>query len=682
MSASPEPSQIPAPERVRNLAIVAHINAGKTTLCERILVATGRQRYFGEVDSGTAAMDWLREEQERGISIEAAVTHVAWREHRLQLVDTPGHVDFGSEVERSLRVVDGAIVVIDAVRGVESQTEAVWRRLDALAIPRLIFVNKLDRSTANLAKAMASIHERLTASAVLLDIPIRDSSEVGFHCADLLDADLRSSARATAADPASLAQARLLERLGEVDDHVLAAYVEERSVSVAEIRAAIRRVTCARSFVPVLCGSALRDVGVRRMLDAVVHYLPGTAQHPLADRSSLGSARGDQRPVLGALVFAEGPQEDGGGDTVLVRVFTGALAVGDCVESQRSEPHRLVALYDVHADQLTPIDRCGPGSILALRTDPPIRLGDTLREPGSDLVLESPAFAAPVLARSLEPDRSENRALVEQATRRLAAADPTLTVLVDEATGDLLIAGMGELHLDVFRDRLERRLGNVFAMGPLRVLRRLVPRQAAASRVRVERILGSVHDDDTATLGNAGATAEVAIEPAPDRGLNLRWAVPPSETATLERFAPEIRREILEEIESLVRRGAGGDAYADLVVEVRHVEAEPSLPAAVPLIQEAVGQALREAMDGSQPRREAPCVVVTVELPHDSVRPVLADLRSRAAEIVEIGGDSERARILARVPLAEVLGWTTQLRSRTKGQGVHTMIPAGWVAEA
>ncbi|MGE0142879.1 MAG: GTP-binding protein [Planctomycetota bacterium] len=682
MSGSLHPSQNVAPERVRNLAIVAHINAGKTTLCERILVATGRQRYFGEVDSGTAAMDWLREEQERGISIEAAVTHVAWREHRLQLVDTPGHVDFGSEVERSLRVVDGAIVVIDAVRGVESQTEAVWRRLDALAIPRLIFVNKLDRSTADLAKAMASIHERLTPSAVLLDIPIHDSTEVGFHCADLLESDLQPGERANAADPASLERTRLLERLGEVDDHVLAAYVEERTVSVEEVRDAISRATLARRFVPVLCGSALRDVGVRRMLDAVVDYLPGPTHHPLAKQSSLAAARAGACSDLGALVFAEGPEDDGGDGTVLVRVFAGAVAVGECVESQRGEAHRLAALYDVHADQLTPIDWSGVGGILALRAVPPVRLGDTLRAPGSDLVLESPVFAAPVLARSLEPDRSENRATVEQATRRLAAADPTLSVLVDEATGDLLIAGMGELHLDVFRDRLARHLGNTFAMGPLRVLRRLVPMHSAASRVRVERMLGPAADTDAATAGAADATAEVAIEPAPGRGLNLRWAVPPTETAAMESFAPDIRREILEEIESLVRRGVGGDSFADLVVEVRHVEVQPSLPAAVPLILEAVGQALREAMEESGARREAPSVVVTVDLPHDSVRPVLADLRSRSAEIVEIGGDSERARLLARVPLAQVLGWTTQLRSRTRGQGVHTMIPAGWVTDA
>ena len=287
----------PDVDRIRNLAIVAHINAGKTTLTERILVVSGRQRSFGEVDSGLAAMDWRREEQERGISIHAAVTQVQWRGFRIQLVDTPGHVDFAAEVNSSLRVADAAIVVIDGVRGVEPQTEAVWRRLDEEGLPRLVFVNKLDRAVADLQASLRSIETRFRVRCVLLDVPRRDADGTLESCVDLLDE------RAGVGACASLPREELLALLGEHDPDLCAAYVEGRIPARDAVRAVLRRVTLARDVVPVLCGSALRDVGVGLLLDAVCQLLPSPRERSGAVKAALGTACGDRSASAVALVF-------------------------------------------------------------------------------------------------------------------------------------------------------------------------------------------------------------------------------------------------------------------------------------------------------------------------------------------------------------------------------------------
>ncbi|MDA1221588.1 MAG: GTP-binding protein, partial [Planctomycetota bacterium] len=371
----PLPERRFEPEKLRNIGIVAHINAGKTTLTERVLFDTGRQRHLGDVDSGTATTDWRREEQERGISIEAAVTNVTWRGFRIQVVDTPGHVDFAAEVERTLRVLDGAVVVVDGVRGVEPQTEVVWRLLDRLQVPRLLFINKLDRTTSDFERALASVRDRLGVEVLPLVAPVPDEEGV---MVGLLDAVGGRSLVWEGARPTQervdAVVAATLDRLGERDDELLACFVERGDVPESERHAAIRRAVHARRVVPVFAGSALRNRGIEPLLDGVCRYLPSPVERPLP------SGVGD-----GALAFvfkhAVGPE----GDHVWARVFRGGLEVGGRYRVGGDRELVVRELASVHADTLEPVSVAGPGDIVAIVADQPLRTGATLRGVGQEV---------------------------------------------------------------------------------------------------------------------------------------------------------------------------------------------------------------------------------------------------------------------------------------------------------
>jgi elongation factor G len=655
---SPVPGPPPDRSRWRNIGIVAHINAGKTTLTERILFDTGRQRHCGDVDSGTATTDWQREEQERGISIEAAVTDVHWRGYRIQLVDTPGHVDFAAEVERVLRVLDGAVVVVDGVRGVEPQTEAVWQLLDRVAVPRLIFVNKLDRSSADFGRVLRSIDDQLGARPVPLVMPVRGTDG---GLAGLVDAV--GGRRAVWAEVAPVGPefddliARTVDCCGDLDDELLATFVSEGGVDEAEIHAALRRIARSRAAVPVFAGSALNNRGIEPLLDGICRYLPS----PL-DR--LATLLPDQRPgeeeAALAFVFktAVGPQRV----LALARVFRGQIRPGMPLETGEAAPLRLRGLWKVHADDFTPLESAGPGAIVALSTDLLLRTGETLRAPSTAVRLEPIRFSEPVLASRVEPRAAADAAALIEAARELAVGDPTLRVEIDETSGALLVAGMGELHLDVFRDRLQRTFGETVHFGAPGVLCYETVAGPGVGTADCERAVGAAR---------IRAHARVLVEPAPGQGVRFRWAVPGD-------VADVVRDELLTELSGLAAGGFHAAVPArDIALEVVEASSDGPAQMARPLLAEAVGLAVRRAVEDAGPVRLEPTARLLVSVPHESLGSVLAELRSRGARIEEVLPGAEVTEVRGTVLLRRMLGYATPLRSMSRGRGTFELVPAG-----
>jgi elongation factor G len=654
---SRSPEQQTGAEQLRNIGIVAHINAGKTTLTERVLFDTGRQRHLGDVDSGTATTDWRREEQERGISIEAAVTNVVWRGFRIQVVDTPGHVDFAAEVERTLRVLDGAIVVIDGVRGVEPQTEAVWRLLDRLQVPRLLFVNKLDRPTADFERALESVRTRLGAELVPAVVPIAGPDGA---LAGLIDAvggrSMVWAGEAPSPELVEQAVAATLDRLGECDDELLAQFVESGGVVEQERHAAIRRATISRGLVPVFAGSALRNKGIEPLLDGVCRYLPSPLHRPLPEGAGDGAL---------AFVFKHAVGPDG--VHVWVRVFRGGLEVGGSYRVGGDREIRLRELASVHADTLEPVSVAGLGSIVAAVADQPLRTGATIRGDGQDLEFEPIRFSEPVLATRLEPRSAEELPELVERSAALAAADPTLVVRLDPSSGQLEVAGMGELHLDVFRARLERRLGRpVRATTPtVRLLGTVAA--SASGEAEVERSVGGCR---------LRARAEVSVEPAPGRGVVRRWAVSAG-------LGEEARAEVDRAVRGFTLPVAGGELEpGDLIFEVRSLEGEGDPTMLPALLGEAVVVALRRASLAAGPTQLEPWVRFLVEAPIDARSTVLADLRARSARVEEVQATLTEVQVRGVVPLRRILGYATPLRSMTRGGGTFEVQPIGYAAEA
>lgn len=661
---------------LRNFGIVAHIDAGKTTVSERILFYTGVEHRMGEVHEGTATMDWMDQERERGITISAAVTACDWRGHQLQLIDTPGHVDFTVEVERSLRVLDGAVVVLDAVAGVQPQTETVLRQAGRHEVPLLFLVNKIDRLGADFSQACASIEARLGVRAVPVQLP---QGEGGDFCGviDLVSEELLSWTDALgkemlrselpAAEVERVAESRdqLCSAVAETDDALADRYLEVGRLSAEELRAGLRAAVRARSLAPVLVASALRNRGIQPLLDAVVDYLPSPLERAAIWGESAEGERVQRQPSpddpCTALVFKI--HHESFGDLHFVRVFSGVMRVGDKLQVARTGQHeRIGRILHLHAEQQTARESAGPGELVAISGLKHAGTGDTLCALGQAIALEGMRFPEPVLKLTVEPrEPGQSEALVE-ALACLDREDPTLRTSLDPETGQHLLAGMGELHLEVVLHRLKTEFKVDARTGEPQVSYREALRKARSCEAHREIPLGEQPLRLWAKLRMQpieGAVVELQLEAGLARQLGP--------------MAAELRADALAGESG--EWGLPLDGMRVTVTELSWQPAEIQPPTGSLL--GVVTRAMRTGLVGATELRE-PWMELRVAAPEAATSSVLADLNIRGAEIQEV--DPSRGAIRARVPLAEMFAYATHLRSQTQGKGEFTMSLAGYAA--
>ena len=696
--------------QLRNIGIMAHVDAGKTTTTERILFYTGMTSRIGEVDDGSSVTDWMEQEQERGISITAAATTFGWKHHVVNLIDTPGHVDFTMEVERSLRVLDGAIAVFDAVAGVQPQSETVWRQADRYRVPRLAFINKCDRDGADPARVVAEMKTRLGCAPILVQIALDTDEDAFDGVIDLIGLRARtwdeSTFGATFTDgpipPALLdatgrARDQMLEAIAELDDELMAAWVAGRELAAETIKAALRRVTLAGRGVPTLLGAAFHNQGIHNLLDAVIDYLPSPAdvgpvrgrdpQDPTAAPSLTRAIRGDE--PLAALVFkvaiaseaglassgAEGRRgsiDDRGGQLTFVRVYAGTLRVGDTVlDATRGHLEQiggLCRMFANHREDLRQIDAGMIGAIVdriaSPAGDPGGRLGtgDTLCDPRSPILLDAMVIPTAVIGVTVEPETADDHARLVAALDRLALEDPSFQVKIDGETGQVVISGMGELHLEILVDRVRREFGvRVRAGHPVVAYRETVTRRAEGEHrfVRAEGPRG-VH-------GSHGHV-KLVVEPT-DRGGGYVYENHAPEGEIPREYAGAVEAGVAEAVE---RGVLAGHAMTDLRVQVVGGSHHP-VDSNNYGFKVAGGKAFQAAATTAAPTLLEPVMSLEVVTPDDSVGDVLGDLHARRGKVAGITARPGVQTVACFVPMASMFGYATDLRSRTKGRATYSM---------
>ncbi len=668
-------SQHPPIARTRNIGIIAHIDAGKTTVSERFLFYSGRSHKIGEVHDGAATMDWMPQEQERGITITAAATTFAWREHQVNLIDTPGHVDFTIEVERSLRVLDGAIAVFCGVAGVQPQTETVWRQAQRWRVPIVCFVNKLDRIGADYDAVVAAIAERLGSVPVSLQLPIGIEKEFR-GVVDLLrmrallwgSEDLGAEVEIAAipaelAAPAAAARARLVETVAEHDEGLLAIYLENPDPNAEEILAAVRRLTIARAITPVLCGSALRNKGVQPLLDAVVDLLPSPADVPPVEGTNPGTGAIEHRePRIGAplcaLAFKVMTAEDR--RLTYLRIYSGRLRAGESVlNTTRSQQEKVARIFRMHANKRERIDEAVAGDIVAAAGLKSAGTGDTLTDPARPLLLEPMRFTNPVIALAVEPRSGADTDKLAQALGKLAGEDPTLGVRTDPDTGQNIISGMGELHLEIVLDRIDREFRVPVRSGRPQVIHRETISRAIEHEAAFQREI-------------AGQTmrAEVALSIRPlERGAGTRVVFEPRAAPLPEPVSTAITEGVTDCF------GAGmlsGYPVTDLEVIVTRVLFRADDPFVMGF-KIAAARAFREATGMAGLIRLEPIMLLEVETPEEYTGEIIRDLSARRGRIEAMHQQGTIRLIDALAPLRELFGYSTALRSLSQGRASFSM---------
>ncbi|MBN2575748.1 MAG: elongation factor G [Deltaproteobacteria bacterium] len=678
-----KPKKPPRLARVRNIGIVAHIDAGKTTVTERFLYYAGRIHKIGEVHDGEAQMDWMPQERERGITITAAATTLQWRGHDLHLIDTPGHVDFTIEVERSLRVLDGAVVVFCGVSGVEPQSETVWRQADHFRVPRLAFVNKMDRPGADFGAVVAEIRERLGARPVPVQWPIGAEDQfagvVDLICERAIyfsggedDPPREEAVPAAMADQVATARERLVEAAADVDDDVAAAYLEGKPIAASALVAALRKGTLACAFVPVLAGSALRNKGVQPLLDAVCDFLPAPTEMPAIAGVDPTTGQSTTRPPEDAAPFcglAFKVAMDEGRKTVFLRVYSGVLKPGDEVQNARTRRNEKVArLFSVHANRRERIDRACAGSIVLAMGLKEAGTGDTLYAPRAPILLGRIEAHEPVITRAIEPKTQAEKERLDFGLTKLADEDPTFRFGEDPETGQTIIRGMGELHLDIMVDRLRREYGVEAHVGRPQVVHRETLAGTAEAEARFERqveeerLFGQARVRVTARPRGSGNVVKLDIAPPPQVPGAPKVPGPPR----------AILDAALEGATEAMRSGPEGYPFEDIEVVVTGIEYRPD--ASTPAGQKAaVGEALRQASRAAGTRLLEPIVKVEVTAPEANVGDVLGDLNARHAQIEDVGLRGNQRLVVAKVPLRRMFGYATDLRSATQGRANYTM---------
>jgi elongation factor G len=670
--------------RVRNIGIVAHIDAGKTTVSERFLFYSGRIHKIGEVHEGEATMDWMPQERERGITITAAATSFTWDNHDIHLIDTPGHVDFTIEVERSLRVLDGAVVVFDGVSGVEPQSETVWRQADKFHVPRICFINKMDRAGADFGAAVTEIRERLGAKPIPIQLPI--GAEDRFTgLIDLVrmralyfSGDEEEGAReddipAAMADEVAAARDKLVEAAADVDDAIASSFLEGTPIEEAVLKAAIRKATVDCKIVPVLAGAALRNKGVQPLLDAVVDYLPS----PLEVPPMKGTVPGTEEPAtrapddaapFSALAFKVAMDE--GRKAVYLRIYSGVLKPGDDVQNARTRKNEKVArLFSVHANRRERIERATAGSIVVAMGLKDAGTGDTLASPKAPIIFERIDIYEPVISRAIEPKTQAEKEKLDFALSKMADEDPTFRWNEDQETGQTIIRGMGELHLDVIVDRMRIEYGVEATVGRPQVVYRETLAKPADGEARFERVV----EDDT-LFGHA----RVHVAPRPRHaGNELKLNVPrPVQTPGTPKI-PDTPQAILdaamEGAREAMRSGPQGYPIEDISVIITAIEYRPDASNTAGE-RAAVAEALRQAFREAGTRLLEPIMKVEITCPEPNVGDVLGDLNARRGQIEDVGFRGQQRVITAKVPLRRMFGYATDLRSATQGRANYSML--------
>ncbi|MBM3691962.1 MAG: elongation factor G [Actinobacteria bacterium] len=663
--------------RVRNIGIMAHIDAGKTTTTERILYYTGRTYKIGEVHEGAAVMDWMVQEQERGITITSAATTCNWRDTTINIIDTPGHVDFTVEVERSLRVLDGAVAVFDAVAGVEPQTETVWRQANKYNVPRMCFVNKMDRVGADFFRCVDMIKDRLDATVALIQLPIGVESEFQ-GVVDLLGmqalvwSDQMGENYETVAIPADLVdeaetwRQELIDVVSQFDETVLEKYVGEETITADDLQSAIRAATLSGEVVPILCGTAFKNKGVQPLLDAVVDYLPSPVDIPAVVGSSMKNEEealsrqpADEEPFA-ALAFKI-MSDPYVGKLTYFRVYSGKLSAGaQVLNATKDKKERVGRVLQMHANHREDKDGVFAGDIVAAVGLKNTTTGDTLCDPGNPIVLERMEFPAPVISVAIEPKTKVDQDKLGKALAALSEEDPTFQVRTDEETGQTIISGMGELHLDVLVDRMTREFSVAANVGKPQV----------AYRETITNTVEKVEERYVRQTGGRGQYGHVVIslEPTgPGGGYEfvdkIVGGVIPKE------YIPAVDAGIQEALEGGVLAGYPlVDIRATLTFGSYH-----DVDSSEMAFKIAGSMALKKAVRQAKPVLLEPIMQVEVVTPEDYMGDVIGDLSSRRGKVegMEQRGNAQVVR--AQVPLSEMFGYATDLRSRTQGRATYTM---------
>ena len=660
-------------ERVRNIGIAAHIDAGKTTTTERILFYTGIAHKLGEVHEGTAVMDWMQQEQERGITITAAAISTSWRDHKVNIIDTPGHVDFTIEVERSMRVLDGVIAVFCSVGGVQPQSETVWRQANRYNVPRIAFVNKMDRTGANFFKVHEQIKDRLRANAVPIQIPI--GSETDFQgIVDLVrmrakiykdDVGQEIEEVEVPADLLEKAQeyrSHLIEAVAETDEALLEKFLMEEEFTEEEIRNALRKATIDGTVMPLLCGSAFKNKGVQLLLDAVVDYLPAPIDVPpikgtLPDGTEAVRNADDEEP-FSALAFKIAA--DPYGRLTFFRVYSGVLAKGSYVyNSTKDQKERISRLIVLKANDRIEVDELRAGDLGAAVGLKQTTTGDTLCDDANPIILESLFIPEPVISVAVEPKTKQDMEKLSKALQSLSDEDPTFRVSIDSETNQTVIAGMGELHLEILVDRMLREFKVEANVGQPQVAYRETIRKSTDAEGKFIRQSGG--------KGQYGHVV-IKLEPA-EAGSGFEFVSKIVGGSIPKEYVPAVEQGMKEACETGILAGYPLIDVRTTLVDGSYHEVDSSEMA----FKIAGSMAIRNAVQKASPVLLEPMMKVEVEVPEDFLGDIMGDLNSRRGNIEGMNSDGGIAKVSVKVPLAEMFGYATDIRSKTQGRGIFSM---------
>jgi elongation factor G len=675
-----EPVHLPMPrqvslEKTRNIGIMAHIDAGKTTTTERILFYTGRTHKIGEVHEGAATMDWMEQEQERGITITSAATTAFWNDHRINIIDTPGHVDFTVEVERSLRVLDGAVAVFDSVAGVEPQSETVWRQADTYRVPRIAYVNKMDRTGASFERSVETMIDRLGANAIPIQLPI--DAEADFkgivdlvtERATIYKDDLGKELEVVEIpdalkDAAHEARTHLIEAIAEYDDELLEAYLADEELDVDRVKAAIRKATLDMSMTPVLCGSSFKNKGVQPLLDAVIDYLPSPldvpaieGHHPKTDDEDTREASDDAPFSALAFKIATDPFV---GKLVFFRVYSGKLQAGTKIlNATTGKTERLGRILMMHANDREDVDELYAGDIAAAVGVKDVTTGDTFCAPDKPIVLEKMEFPEPVIQVAIEPKTKSDQEKMGNALGALGQEDPTFRIHTDEETGQTIIAGMGELHLEVIVDRMLREFSVDATIGK--------PQVAYRETIRSEAL--KIQGKFVRQSGGRGQYGDVVINMLPNPGEGYEFVDKIKGGVVPGEYIPSVNAGIQEALANGIKAG-----YPMVDVKIELIDGSyHDVDSSEMAFKIAGSMAVQEAAKRAKPVLLEPVMKVEVVTPEEFLGDMIGDLSRRRGKVAGQEPRGNAMAIDATVPLSEMFGYATDMRSATQGRASYTM---------